>query len=242
VVSNMAKDINFYEFDNSKYILKEDLVRYIKDNTNYEKDSSIRWVIHELVKEGKITKLDSSYYYKGVLKEYYPKNRSDKLLKLQKIIKDKYPDMDIIIYEITILNEWLNHQISRNVIFVEVEKYFVQDIFDFIRGRLGGVLYNPSRDDFYIYAENDVVVVTNLITRAPMNKKETDIIIEKLIVDIFSNDLISTFYSLSELETIIEGIFANYKINIKKVMTYAKRRNLGEILTKYVRKYVRERR
>jgi hypothetical protein len=54
VVIGMSDDIKLDVFENSKYILKEDLVDYIKKSTDYEKDSSIRWVIHELVKSGDI--------------------------------------------------------------------------------------------------------------------------------------------------------------------------------------------
>ncbi len=230
---------NNYKLDglkDKKYILKEDLVNYLKKTTNYEKKSSIRWVIHELVKSGKITKIDSEHFFNGVLKEFFPKNESERKKEVKDFVKEKYSNLDIIVYESTVLNEWINHQVSRNVIFVEVEKFFMEDVFTSLREHFNNdFLLNPSIDDYYLYAKDDMIIVSNLITRAPIHKDSREIRIEKLIVDIFSNDLISEFFSHSEYDTVINSVFNMYKVNIKKAFSYAKRRNLSEKLEKYVK-------
>jgi len=234
----MSDDIKLDVFENSKYILKEDLVDYIKKSTDYEKDSSIRWVIHELVKSGDITKVDSKHYYKGVLKDYSPKVQTEKKKLLKKLISKKYPKLDIVIYETKIFNEWINHQISRNVIFVEVEKYYMQDVFTYLRNHITDkILLNPTTEDFYLYAEDNIIIVSSLVSRAPMNKESYEIKVEKLIVDLFSNDLVSKLFSQSEYATIIDNLFRTYKVNIKTIYSYAKRRNLIDITKKFVKKY-----
>lgn len=234
----MSYDIKLDVFENSKYILKEDLVDYIKKSTDYEKDSSIRWVIHELVKSGDITKVDSKHYYKGVLKDYSPKVETEKKKLLKKLINKKYPKLDIVIYETNIFNEWINHQISRNVIFVEVEKYYMQDVFTYLRNHITDkILLNPTTEDFYLYAEDNIIIVSSLVSRAPMNKESYEIKVEKLIVDLFSNDLVSKLFSQSEYAAIIDNLFRTYKVNIKTIYSYAKRRNLIDITKKFVKKY-----
>lgn len=233
----MSDDIKLDVFENSKYILKEDLVDYIKKSTDYEKDSSIRWVIHELVKSGNITKVDSKHYYKGVLKDYSPKVETKKKKLLKKIISERYPELDIVIYETNIFNEWINHQLSRNVIFVEVEKIYMEDVFTYLRDHMTNkILLNPTTENYYLYAEDDIVIVSSLVSRAPMNKESYEIKAEKLIVDLFSSDLVSKLISQSEYATIIDNIFRMYKVNIKTVYSYAKRRNLMEITQKFIKK------
>jgi polyhydroxyalkanoate synthesis regulator phasin len=233
----MSDDIKLDVFENSKYILKEDLVDYIKKSTDYEKDSSIRWVIHELVKSGDITKVDSKHYYKGVLKDYSPKVQTGKKKLLKKLISKKYPELDIVIYETNIFNEWINHQLSRNVIFVEVEKFYMEDVFTYLRDHMTNkILLNPTTENYYLYAEDDIVIVSSLVSRAPMNKESYEIKAEKLIVDLFSSDLVSKLISQSEYATIIDNIFRMYKVNIKTVYSYAKRRNLMEITQKFIKK------
>ena len=234
----MSDDIKLDVFENSKYILKEDLVDYIKKSTDYEKDSSIRWVIHELVKSGDITKVDSKHYYKGVLKDYSPKVETKRKKLLKKLISESYPKLDIVIYETNIFNEWINHQLSRNVIFVEVEKFYIEDVFTCLRDHISNkILLNPTTEDYYLYAENDMVIVSSMVSRAPMNKESYEIKAEKLIVDLFSSDLVSKLISQSEYATIIDNIFRMYKVNIKTVYSYAKRRNLMEITQKFIKKY-----
>ncbi|MCF7924771.1 MAG: hypothetical protein K9L64_06695 [Candidatus Izimaplasma sp.] len=234
----MSDDIKLDVFENSKYILKEDLIDYIKKSTDYEKDSSIRWVIHELVKSGDITKVDSKHYYKGVLKNYSPKVETQKKKLLKELISKKYPKLDIVIYETNIFNEWINHQISRNVIFIEVEKYYMEDVFTYLRDHITNkILLNPTTEDFYLYAEDNIVIVSSLISRAPINKESYEIKVEKLIVDLFSNDLVSKLFSQSEYSAIIDNLFRTYKVNIKTIYSYAKRRNLIDITEKFVKKY-----
>jgi len=172
-----------------------------------------------------------------VLKEFFPKNESKRKKEVNEFVREKYSNLDIIIYESTILNEWLNHQVSRNIIFVEVEKFYMEDVFASLRDYFkNDILLNPSIDDYYLYAKDDMIVVSNLITRAPMHKNSYEIRIEKLIVDLFSNDLISEFFSHSEYGSIINSIFNMYKVNIKKIFSYAKRRNLSDKLEQYVNK------
>ena len=234
----MSDDIKLDMFENSKYILKEDLVDYIKKSTDYEKDSSIRWVIHELVKSGEVTKVDSKHYYKGVLKDYSPKVETKKKKLLKKLISERYPELDIVIYESNIFNEWINHQISQNVIFVEVEKFYMEDVFTYLRDHITNkILLKPTTEEYYLYSEDDIVIVSSLVSRAPMNKKSYEIKAEKLIVDLFSSDLVSKLISQSEYATIIDNIFRMYKVNIKTVYSYAKRRNLIEITQKFIKKY-----
>lgn len=48
--------------------------------------------------------------------------------------------------------------------------------------------------------------------------------------------MISEFFSHSEYDTVINSVLNMYKVNIKKVFTYAKRRNLSDKLEKYVNK------
>ena len=234
----MVKDIDLNKFSDKKYISRIKLIDEIKKQTNYKKDSSIRWVIYDLVKQGKLTKIDADYFYNGQIKDYHPVTVSNIKNDIEKTIKEKYPHIDIIIYESSIMNEWLNHQISRNIIFVEVEKYFMQHIFNTLKESTPyNVLYDPSINDFYLYVSQDTIIVTNLITRTPMNKDSYDIKIEKLIVDMFSNHLISEFYSQSEYDDVLENIFSKYKVNIKKVMSYAKRRHIDDIVYRYIDRY-----
>ena len=230
------------ELEKHKEIIpRTQLIEIIKQETNYDKDASIRWVIYQLVKEGLITKLDSNNYMKGHLKKYKPSYVSETKLKIEKLLKNVFPELTIVVYESTMLNEWLNHQVARNVIFVEVDKFYAKNVFQEINQELQHtVLLNPKVDDYYTYAENDVVIVGNLITQAPRNKNSYNIRLEKLIVDLFSFDLITEFISHSEYENLLESLFKDYLVNTKTIIAYTKRRNLLQEVLKHIAKYIPE--
>ncbi len=223
-------------------VSKTQLIEIIKQETNYDNDASIRWVIYRLVKEGLIMKIDSKNYMKGQLKKYSPSYDSEAKLRVEKLLKSVFPELDIVVYESTILNEWLNHQVARNVIFIEVDKFYTQNIFQEIKQKLQHtVLLNPRVDDYYTYAENDMIIVGNLITQSPRNKNSYNIRLEKLIVDLFSSDLITEFISHSEYENLFESLFKVYLVNTKTIIAYAKRRNLVQDTLNYIAKYMPER-
>ena len=113
--------------------------------------------------------------------------------------------------------------ISRAVIFIEVEKYYMMDIFRVIQEKYMNVLFKPNQDTLYRY-QGDLIVVSQLFTQAPINRQERTIKLEKLIVDFYTHDLINEFITDDEKEDVIDLMFQTYVINYKTVIAYAKRR------------------
>lgn len=206
-------------------IKKIDLYKVVKGFFPSYNESSLRWVIHGLIQKGIITKISSDIFIKGHKKKYIPSNSSLLKKRVKELIISKFPNVKIAIYESSQLNEWVNHQVGRNIVFVEAEKYFLVDVFKYINKSLSiTTLLNPSKEDLYLY-DGEMVVVTSLITQAPLNSQNKEIKIEKLIVDFFSKDLIAEFVNDSEKEEVISSMFRSYAINEKKILAYAKRRN-----------------
>ena len=235
----MSISVKLDRFDHHKFIKKEELINCIKNQTNYNKASSIRWVMHQLVKDGKITKINNNYFYHGCLNEYKPTRNSEIKHKIQRIIKEKYPSLEVVIFESTILNEWLNHQVSKNIIFVQIEKMYSDHIFELLKDEMDhSILYNPSVEDFYLYSKDNLIIVSNMVSRSPRKNNSYDIKLEKLVVDILSDDLVTEFISQSEIPSLLKEIFSQYKINPKTIMAYAKRRNLDSIVLKYIHDYL----
>lgn len=214
---------NELEFLGDKIIEKDKLKEIIKKNYPHYKDSSINWVIYKLVKKNIITKLNNHEYIKGYLKEYKYKWFGDASFDLINKFKKEFGDINIAVYETNLLNEWINHLISRNIVIVEVEKYFVKDIFRYIQNIYPNTLLNPSNDDLYLYKDT-MIIVNSLVTQAPINKNEKTIKIEKLFVDLFTKDIINEFISEVEKEEVIRSITKNYVINETTILAYSKRR------------------
>ncbi|MDY0288497.1 MAG: hypothetical protein RBR15_06715 [Sphaerochaeta sp.] len=107
-------------------------------------------------------------------------------------------------YESTILNEWVNHLIARNVLFVDVEKDYMPNVFRTLQEKLQTtILLKPSVDEYYLYASDATIIVSNLITQAPIRNDSYDIRIEKLLVDVFANSLLKEFVSANDIEYMV---------------------------------------
>lgn len=201
-------------------------------------DASIRWVIYRLVSKGVISKWNANQYIIGKVNAYHQQKGSNERRKIINLLNRVFPGVRVVVYESTLLNEWVNHQIARNVIFVEAEKYFMNDVFRFLYNKFSKkVMLNPNKEDLYMY-DGEIIIVTQLITQAPINPNTKDIKIEKLIVDLFTKDLITEFISEDEKEDIIQAIFKTYPINVKTVFAYAKRRNNYDTISDVISKYM----
>jgi hypothetical protein len=214
-LSNL-KDHDILERDRLYEFIREVYPRYT--------DSSIRWVIYDLVKKGFITKLDPTRYMIGQSDTYHQKNASDERHRIVDELNQAFPDIRIVVFESTLLNEWVNHQIARKVIFIEVERYFVKDVFRMMHERYPQkVILDANKEQLYMYG-GELIIITRLISQAPVDQQTRDIKIEKLLVDLYTKDLIAEFVNEDEKDDMIESIFKTYPVNVKTVYAYAKRR------------------
>ena len=234
MVITMTIEEKLNKISDKQIIKRDNLYDMIKKFHPDYKDSSIRWVIHRLVTKGIISKINHKQFIKGVKKLYQQKFNSQDTNKIIDLINKDYPNIKIVVYESTLLNEWVNQQISRKTIFVEVEKYYMADVFRSIYDNVSNrVLLNPKTEDFYLYT-NDLIVVNALVTQAPINSEKRTIKIEKLIVDLFTKDLITEFVNEDEKEEVVQSIIKSYIVNEKTLYAYAKRRSNLEKVKKTI--------
>lgn len=206
-------------------IRREELLRWIKEEHPNYAAASYSWTIYGLVRSGLITKLDNILFITGQKRNYHDTLVGPTHARILEYVSKNLSEVPMVVYESTILNEWLNHQIAKSIIFVEVNKFYADIVFEKLRNDLQlNILFNPSADEFSRYAENNTVVVQNLISQAPKQQDSTGIMIEKLIVDLFSEPALKALFSDSELAPMIEAMFQQYAINPKKMLAYAKRR------------------
>ena len=80
-----------------------------------------------------------------------------------------------------------------------------------------------------------MIVVRNLLTESPKGKKKvwhTDL--EKMLVDIFSENPIKAMFSESEYPAIYEEAFGSYVIDESQMFRYAKRRKSDGRIKKFI--------
>lgn len=100
---------------------------------------------------------------------------------------------------------------------------------------------NGELMDKYVNESESPIIVTNLISRAPIKKtiSKTDFYIptlEKILVDVFSEEAIFMAFKGTEQTVIFENAIRYCELNFKKLFAYAKRRNKETALKKYLYK------
>lgn len=109
----------------------------------------------------------------------------------------------------------------------------------FLREIKKSVFIEPTNDilEKYIVNEKEVFIVKPLISEAPtqnINDVETASI-EKMLVDIFCDDVIFSAQQGAEMRTIFKEAFAKYTINQSKMLRYADRRRKKEELNQFAK-------
>ena len=99
------------------------------------------------------------------------------------------------------------------------------------------VLLKPDKKTFTIYDEGSTIVVLNLITESPRDKKNNHkILLEKLLVDLIANKVLNQIISNSEFSHIYEDAFERYLVDESKLFRYAKRRNADKKIEDLIKK------
>ena len=135
-------------------------------------------------------------------------------------------DLDFRIFELVQLNEFVNHQIAHNIVFVSVEGGLEEDVFNTLWERhKGSILLKPDVDELFRYMNGDMVVIVKLTTESP---KGIDVFwdtrLEKMLVDVAVDKLLRKIVYSGEYPVIYQDAFSKYVIDKSVMVRYARRR------------------
>ena len=230
------------EFKETEAFSREELYSFFKDFEPDLKEGTLGWRIYDLKKRNIIKSVRRGWYSISYKPVYKPEVSSE-LLKLSKVITEHFKDLKYCIWETSWFNEFLQHQTSKRIILIEIEKGFEQDLYFQVKDNFRHEVYlNPHEKeiDLYITESQKPIVIKKLITRSPVSKQTVNknkIItpqLEKILVDIFADEKLFYFYHGSELTHLFENAIKRYSINYTRLFSYAKRRDKEEGLKAYL--------
>lgn len=202
---------------------KNELYNQYKKNNMSQRSKAL--LINKLIEDGVIAKINNDQYKFVNKKKYHIYREYDETKDFINVLKDI--KFDYIIYNITFLNEWLNHLIGKNTIFIEVDKKYANTIYEvLVYNNYKNILLNPSLEEIDKYSSSDLIIIKPLFTRSPINRKDKSFTIEKIIVDLFVDAILKRFFSTSELPDIYKQIFEKYAIDELSLNAYLTRRKI----------------
>ena len=161
---------------------------------------------------------------------------SDTAAGLIRLVSEKYPYVQFTVFETVLMNEFLNHLIAQNTVFIQVEKESSIYVFRFLQEQgLLNIMFKPGNKEFNLYWSKDCVIVTDMISEAPTRAdRPHTIMLEKMLVDMSADKLIAATFSKAELPDVYEQAQSRYLLDKVRMLRYARRRNRQEVLLKYL--------
>lgn len=201
------------------------------------KQNTINWRIYSLVQMGVLNRIGRGKFETGEGKNYIPEI-SSKVKTIYSKLKKEFPYLKFCIWHTSALNEFMLHQSGNFYVLVEVEKEAAQSVFYFLKEANYSVFIDPTNDllDKYLPSNKDSLIVKPLVTEAPIQniKGINTTSLEKMLVDIFCDNVIFSAQQGSEMRTIFKEAFSKYAINDSRMYRYADRRRKKESFKDYI--------
>lgn len=195
------------------------------------KETQLRFYIGKLKNEKLIFSVGHNLYSKfPAEKESYRPVNSETTEKIISLMKEEFPLVSFRVWDLSLMNEFLNHLLAHNHVFLEVERDGMEFIYERVREFLGQkVLLNPMRKELELYSEADDVIIQPLRSESPCGTANPyEASLEKIIVDMFANKALQCFISRGDYPQAIDEMFRKYSVSQSKLFRYARRRNKAE--------------
>ena len=206
------------------------------------KEGTFGWRIYDLKNKNIIRSLKRGLYAISYKPKYKPEV-SKELIKLAKKITYTFEDTRHCLWETKWLNEFSQHQTSKRIVLIEIEKDFIESLYYELKDSSRSELFlNPDDKaiEFYIAESEYPVVIKKLITRSPIARRTEKKLkfytplLEKILVDLFAEEKLFYYLHGSELMHIYENAISKYAINFTKLFSYAKRRDREQEIKQFM--------
>lgn len=220
------------KFENRNSFSREELFDFFRSFEPDLKEATLGWRIHDLKNKDIIRSVQRGIYTISYKPKYKPEI-SDDLLKLASIISEQFADVEYCLWATEWLNEFSRHQSGKELMIIEIEKDFVESLYYQLKDDFElDFFLNPDEKtiDYYISERQKPVVIKKLITRSPIAQQTEGSVefhfplLEKILVDLFTEDKLFYFYQGAELIHIYGNALQKYPINYTRLFSYAKRR------------------
>lgn len=234
----MTKPDYLKEVKNKPSFSRQELLQSFRNGGFELSEASFCKKITSMVRSGEILRVGKNVY--SFPKEDvnpYAHEYSELAIEVAAILQEQFPLLDFSVLELIQLNDFVNHQIAHNVVFLSVESEIMDFVFDALKERyFGKVFINPTLEIFHQYWSDNMIVIVKMVTEAPRNRTcSWHTRLEKLLVDIMSEPLLLASVSESEYPNIFEDAFSRYVVDENCMFRYAKRRKTDKKIRKLIK-------
>lgn len=198
----------------------------------------IAYDLKKRLDQGTIVRVGWGQYSLMARKKYRHPYSEQAMIIVQTLCRD-YDELTFQIFELRQLNDFMNHQIAHNTIFVSIEHDLVNYVFETLwKEYPGKVLLKPKVDEYYRYRQDNEIIVGRLPSETPKGYEQPwKSRLEKILIDVYTDKLISAIVPDGEKAHILDGAFREYMLDENTMIRYAKRKGaekkVKQILSEY---------
>ena len=224
-------------FKENSSIGTKDIEQFYRGLAPEVKSTTVNWRVYALVQSGILSRIGRGKFVLGKGRIFIPEV-SPKIKTLSRDLQKQFPYLQICIWNTSVLNELMLHQPGRFYTLIEVNKETTQSVFYFLKETKKNIFLEPDAEILSLYAsaEKETIIINSLVSEAPVQTLQGVMTpkIEKLLVDIFCDDVLFAPQQGSEMATIFREAFEKYTINENKMLRYADRRGKKEAFGNYL--------
>ena len=214
-------------FKSKKIIELKDFEAFYREKEPAIPKATINWRVHDLVQRNVFERVGRGQYRFTKTMRFSPVI-STKMNGICRLLNKQFPFVDYCQWQLSTVNEFLQHLINFNILFVDVERDALDAAYyalkeQYVKVMLVGNLY----DDLSEF--NNYIIVRPLISDSPCQQYEKCNLatLEKILVDLATDKELIAFQS-NEIYTIMSTAAEKYTINQSKMLRYAGRKNKRE--------------
>lgn len=237
-LDNILKD----HFKDSKGFTRGELFDFFCRYEPELTDGTLAWRVYDLKERNVIRPIKRGVYVISP-KPFYKPDLSPDLLRVVKQVSEALDGASVCYWDTRWLNEFLQHQINRSALYIEVAKELEEPLFYTLKDKnYREVYYGNDRitQDYYISEGHQPLIIKRLLTRAPVTKRTDRKVeyytptLEKLLVDLYTDESLFYYLQGEELVHIFETALNKYSVNFTKLFSYAKRRERERAIKRFL--------
>lgn len=234
-------------FSRSRSVRRSDLRKLFEQHSQAATDQAFRRFLYRLEKLQVITPAGFGVYAipdplspSEAQKKQFSPTWSPELVHLNDVFWKAFPYARYLLWETRVLHEFMLIQPGQNFSILEVERDACESAFNLMsQDYPGRVFLEPDRETMerYVLPHPDSILVSRLITEAPrrMIHGMPSPKLEKILVDLFTEEDLFYYFQGAELTRIFENAFSTYQVSEKTLFRYARRRKVSQKLQNFIR-------
>lgn len=203
------------------------------------KEDALAYSLRKSLSDGDIVRVSWNQYAVPAIKRIYRHDYSGAAKEVTAKVQERFSNVRFQIFELIQLNEFVNHLVAHNTIFLYVENDAVDYAFDALKQEYSGrIMLKPSVAEYYRYLVDDEIVVGRLASESPKGLEQPwETRLEKVLVDIAVDKLLSQIVSTGEYRNIFADSIDRYFLDTKAMFRYAKRKGAEKKFRAFLEKY-----